>query len=80
MANKEKEVVHLAFLKETAEKQEKIQALSLSEAQNALHTADALLKKQAIEKHEADNAQLQTLNRIYIGGMATLFLFFCLGA
>jgi signal transduction histidine kinase len=53
ISNKEKELQHLAYLKEKAEKQEKEQALSLAESQQQLQAADlATLAKEKLLQAE----------------------------
>jgi tetratricopeptide (TPR) repeat protein len=69
LSNSEKDRVHLAYLKEQAEKQEKIQQLSLSEEREKGKTVELMAKHQ-------QNLYLGLLSIVLFGGLGTSLFFY----
>jgi signal transduction histidine kinase len=76
ISNKEKDLQHLAFLKEKAEKQEKAQQLALAEKDNLLQAADltTLTKEKALQLKTL--AQKNALIGFLLAGIAAILLGF----
>jgi tetratricopeptide (TPR) repeat protein len=73
LSNKEKDLVHLAYLKEQAEKQEKTQELSLSEAREKGKELDLKLKNSELSTKNLELSAQQKQN-LYLGVFAVLLL------
>jgi len=74
LSGKEKELQHLAFLKEQAEKQEKEQQLQLAESRQDLQQTRlaALRKEKELQRQELENSKLQ--RNLFVGCSALLVL------
>ncbi|MEY4933829.1 MAG: hypothetical protein RIS64_188 [Bacteroidota bacterium] len=83
LSNKEKDLVHLAYLQEQAEKQEKTQELSLSEAREKgkeldlkLKNAELSTKSLELSAQQKQNLYLGLLSALLFGGFGTLLYFY----
>ena len=76
LSNKEKDLVHLAFLKEQAEKQEKTQELSLSEEREKGAALDLSLKNLELSAQQKQNLYLGLFSLLLLGGFAALLYFY----
>ncbi|MEO0041444.1 MAG: hypothetical protein RL329_892 [Bacteroidota bacterium] len=83
LSNKEKDLVHLAYLQEQAEKQEKTQELSLSEAREKgkeldlkLKNAELLTKCLELSAQLKQNLYLGLFSALLLGGFGTLLYFY----
>ena len=76
LSNREKDLAHLAYLKEQAEKQEKTQQLSLSEEREKGKERDLSLKNLELSAQQKQNLYLGLLATVLLGGLGTLFYFY----
>ncbi|MBL7818655.1 MAG: tetratricopeptide repeat protein [Saprospiraceae bacterium] len=76
LSNREKDLAHLAYLKEQAEKQEKAQQLSLSEEREKGKERDLSLKNLELSAQQKQNLYLGLLAAVLLGGLGTLFYFY----
>lgn len=80
LSNKEKDLVHLAYLKEQVEKQEKVQELTLSQEREKGSALDLKLKNSELSAQQKQNlyltsfAALQQKQKLYLIGFAALLL------
>jgi tetratricopeptide (TPR) repeat protein len=76
LSNKEKDLTHLAYLKEQAEKQEKEQELSLSQEREKGKERDLNLKNLELSAQQRQNLYLGLLSFLLLGGLGTLSYFY----
>jgi tetratricopeptide (TPR) repeat protein len=76
LSNREKDLVHLAYLKEQAEKQEKVQQLSLSEEREKGKERDLTLKNVELSAQQKQNLYLGVFAVLLLGGLGTMFYFY----
>lgn len=76
LSNKEKDLVHLAYLKEQAEKQEKTQELSLSQEREKGKELDLSLKNLELSAQQKRNLYLGVLSFLLLGGLGALSYFY----
>jgi tetratricopeptide (TPR) repeat protein len=76
LSNKEKDLVHLAYLKEQAEKQDKVDLLSLSEEREKGKERNLILKNLELSAQQKQNFYLGLLSTLLLGGLSTLFYFY----
>ncbi|MBL7817561.1 MAG: tetratricopeptide repeat protein [Saprospiraceae bacterium] len=76
LSNREKDLAHLAYLKEQAEKQEKAQELSLSQEREKGKERDLSLKNLELSAQQKQNLYLGLLAAVLLGGLGTLFYFY----
>ena len=76
LSNKEKDLAHLAYLKEQAEKQEKTQQLSLSEEREKGKERDLNLKNMELSAQQKQNLYLGLLTAVLLGGLGIMFYFY----
>ncbi|MBL7818208.1 MAG: tetratricopeptide repeat protein, partial [Saprospiraceae bacterium] len=76
LSNKEKDLAHLAYLKEQAEKQEKEQQLSLSEEREKGKERDLNLKNLELSAQQKQNLYLGLLVASLLGGLGVLAYFY----
>ena len=76
LSNREKDLAHLAYLKEQAEKQEKAQQLSLSEEREKGKERDLSLKNLELSAQQKQNLYLGLLAAILLGGLGVLSYFY----
>ena len=76
LSNKEKDLAHLAYLKEQAEKQEKTQELSLSEEREKGKERDLNLKSVELSAQQKQNLYLGLLVAFLLEGLGTLAYFY----
>jgi signal transduction histidine kinase len=76
LSNKEKDLAHLAYLKEQAEKQEKAQQLSLSEEREKGKERDLSLKNLELSAQQKQNLYLGLFTVLLLGGLGTLSYFY----
>ena len=76
LSNKQKDLTHLAFLKEQAEKQEKTQELSLSEEREKGAALDLSLKNLELSAQQKQNLYLGLFSLLLLGGFAALLYFY----
>ncbi len=76
LSNKEKDLAHLAYLKEQAEKQEKVQALSLSQEREKGKERDLSLKNLELSAQQKQNVYLGLLVASMLVGLGTLSYYY----
>lgn len=76
LSNKEKDLAHLAYLKEQAEKQEKAQQLSLSEEREKGKTQDLNLKHLELLTQQKQNIFLLIFAFLLLVGLGSLLYFY----
>jgi tetratricopeptide (TPR) repeat protein len=76
LSNKEKDLVHLSYLKEQAEKQEKTDQLALSEEREKEKELDLSLKNLELSVQKNQKIFLGVLSVLLLGGLSTLFYFY----
>jgi signal transduction histidine kinase len=76
LSNKEKDLVHLAYLKEQAEKQEKTQELSLSQEREKGKEKDLSLKNLELSAQQKQNLYLGLFSVLLLGGLGLLSYFY----
>jgi signal transduction histidine kinase/tetratricopeptide (TPR) repeat protein len=76
LSNKEKDLTHLAYLKEQAEKQEKTQQLSLSEEREKGKEKDLTLKNLELSAQQKQNLYLGLLSVLLLSGLISLLYFY----
>ena len=76
LSNREKDLAHLAYLKEQAEKQEKTQQLSLSEEREKGKERDLSLKNLELSAQQKQNLYLGLLAAVLLGGLGVLSYFY----
>ena len=76
LSNREKDLAHLAYLKEQAEKQEKSQELSLSEEREKGKERDLNLKNVELSAQQKQNLYLGLLVASLLVGLGTLAYFY----
>ncbi|MBL7817940.1 MAG: tetratricopeptide repeat protein, partial [Saprospiraceae bacterium] len=76
LSNREKDLAHLAYLKEQAEKQEKAQQLSLSEEREKGKERDLSLKNLELSAQQKQNLYLGLLAAVLLGGLGVLSYFY----
>jgi signal transduction histidine kinase/tetratricopeptide (TPR) repeat protein len=76
LSNKEKDLARLAYLKEQAEKQEKVQALSLSEEREKGKERDLNLKNLELLVQQKQNFYLIALAVFLLAGLCALLYFY----
>lgn len=76
LSNKEKDLAHLAYLKEQAEKQEKAQELSLSQEREKGKERDLSLKSLELSVQQKQNIYLIAFATLLLGGLGALLYFY----
>ncbi len=76
LSNKEKDLGHLAYLKEQAEKQEKTDQLALSEEREKGKERDLTLKNVELSAQQKQNLYLGVFAVFLLGGLGTLSYFY----
>ncbi len=76
LSNKEKDLAHLAYLKEQAEKQEKTQELSLSQEREKGKERDLNIKNLELSAQQKQNLYWGLLAAVLLGGLGTLGYFY----
>lgn len=76
ISNKEKDLNHLAYLQEQAEKQEKTQQLSISEEREKGKERDLALKQLELRTQQKRNLYLGLFSILLISGLGTLLYFY----
>ena len=76
LSNREKDLAHLAYLKEQAEKQEKGQQLSLSEEREKGKERDLSLKNLELSAQQKQNLYWGLLAAVLLGGLGVLSYFY----
>lgn len=76
LSNKEKDLSHLAYLKEQAEKQEKAEQLALSEEREKGKEKDLSLKNLELSAQQKQNLYLALLSITLFGGLGTSLFFY----
>lgn len=76
LSNKEKDLAHLAYLKEQAEKQEKMQELSLSQEREKGKELDLSLKNLELSAQQKRNLYLGVFAVLLLGGLGALSYFY----
>jgi signal transduction histidine kinase len=76
LSNKEKDLAHLAYLKEQAEKQEKADQLALSEEREKGKERDLSLKNLELSAQQKQNLYLGLFTVLLLGGLGTLSYFY----
>jgi signal transduction histidine kinase len=76
LSNKEKDLEHLAYLKEQAEKQEKEQELSLSQEREKGKERDLSLKNLELSAQQKQNLYLGLFSFFLLGGLGILSYFY----
>ncbi|MCC7246439.1 MAG: tetratricopeptide repeat protein [Saprospiraceae bacterium] len=76
LSNKEKDLAHLAYLQEQAEKQEKAQELSLSQEREKGKERDLTLKNLELSAQQKQNLYLIALAAMLVAGLGALLYFY----
>ncbi len=76
LSNKQKDLTHLAYLKEQAEKQEKMQELSLSEARGKGAALSLSLKNLELSAQQKQNLYLGLFSLVLLSGFGALLYFY----
>jgi signal transduction histidine kinase len=76
LSNKEKDLAHLAYLKEQAEKQEKEQELSLSQEREKGKERDLTVKNLEISAQQKQNIYLVAFVALLLSGLGALIYFY----
>jgi signal transduction histidine kinase len=76
LSNQEKDLTHLAFLKEQAEKQEKTQQLALAEEREKTKEQDLSLKNIQLSTQKKQNLYLGSFIFVLLFGLGTLIYFY----
>ncbi|MEY4903866.1 MAG: hypothetical protein RLZZ292_1681, partial [Bacteroidota bacterium] len=76
LSNNQKDLEHLKYLKEQAEKQEKIKELSLSEEREKGKEKDLILKNLELSAQQKQNLYLGLFSVLLLGGLGALSYFY----